>query len=90
MALIRSGLPGPRVETPPLSLENPSLARIIHILGIRQISGESFAESLPFSGRDITAGTENELQAVVIGSKKDVAPPHHRVVQLLQIGAPSS
>jgi len=30
---------------------------------------------LPFSSSDATAGTENELQAVVLGDKKDVDLP---------------
>jgi hypothetical protein len=47
-----------------------SLSRIISVLGISQSSPEMFAETLPFSLHDTTAGAENEFQTVVIGKKE--------------------
>lgn len=54
----------------------PSLELIVDILGIHaQGPRDRFIESLPFSLNDTTAGTENELQAVVVGWKGDVDLP---------------
>jgi hypothetical protein len=76
MAFIKSDLPFPGVETRPSFFESStSFPKVLHALGIRQTSGEAFAESLPFSGSDATAGTENELQAVVLGDKEYVDLP---------------
>ncbi|MFZ5572197.1 MAG: hypothetical protein ACOZF0_17500 [Thermodesulfobacteriota bacterium] len=54
----------------PTNLEN-----LINALGIRQSSPEQFIASLPFSRDDTTAGTENELQTVVIGGPNKVDLP---------------
>ncbi|MEW6380246.1 MAG: hypothetical protein AB1611_11660 [bacterium] len=51
------------------------LTRILNILQINRRSPQAFAESLPFSLNDTTAGSENELQAVVMGKKDDVDLP---------------
>ena len=54
----------------------PSLEVIVHHLGINPHGPrDPFTESLPFSLNDTTAGTENELQAVVVGWKGDVDLP---------------
>ncbi len=52
-----------------------SLEEIVELLGIDRGSSDRFAESLPFSINDTTAGSESELQAVVVGAKKDVDLP---------------
>ncbi|MDZ7667539.1 MAG: hypothetical protein U5K27_19790 [Desulfotignum sp.] len=46
-----------------------------HALEIRPGSMETFVQSLPFSFRDVTAGAENEFQAVVMGKREDVDLP---------------
>jgi hypothetical protein len=46
-----------------------------HALEIRPGSKENFVQSLPFSFRDVTAGAENEFQAVVLGKRADVDLP---------------
>lgn len=51
------------------------LRNICRVLGLPPASSGRFALSLPFSLQDATAGVENELQAVVIGSEKDVDLP---------------
>ena len=52
-----------------------SLGEIVERLGIEPASSDRFTESLPFSLNDTTAGSETELQAVVIGDKKDTDLP---------------
>ena len=53
-----------------------SVASILEDLGVRSTRGSGIViESLPFAGRDITAGSESELQAVVIGDKASVDLP---------------
>jgi hypothetical protein len=42
-------------------------AQVCRVLGIDFSSPEAFVRSLPFSGKDSTAGIENELQTVVEG-----------------------
>jgi hypothetical protein len=44
-------------------------------LGIAPTGHDSFIDSLPFSRHDTTAGSENELQAVVVGQRQDVDLP---------------
>ena len=44
-------------------------------LGVSEVSGERFCSSLPFTPDDAAAGTENELQTVVVGDRKDVDLP---------------
>jgi len=51
--------------------ERESLSRI----GVSFESAEKMAATLPFSLGDVTAGSENELQAVVIGDKDEVDLP---------------
>jgi hypothetical protein len=66
----------PRAEPLPTGVRpsfSPELIRMA--LGIGGASPHRLAECLPFSANDATAGTENELQAVVLGDKKDVDLP---------------
>lgn len=51
------------------------LLSMLDVLEVQQSSSETFSASLPFAGIDATAGTENELQAVVIGRRNDVDLP---------------
>ncbi|MGB6066222.1 MAG: hypothetical protein WBG50_15585 [Desulfomonilaceae bacterium] len=53
----------------------PSIDRIRQILGIPSPRQAGFIESIPFSPDDATAGSENELQAAVSGSKECVDLP---------------
>ena len=53
----------------------PSIDRIRQILGIPGPRQAGFIESIPFSLDDATAGSENELQAAVSGSKDCVDLP---------------
>ena len=55
--------------------EPPPMREIINLLGIDPSSAPHFQESLPFSLNDVTAGSENELQAAVLGSRHDVDLP---------------
>ncbi len=48
------------------------LSRYLNLLGMETGSPEAFAASLPFSPGDATAGAENELQAVVKGSRENI------------------
>jgi len=52
-----------------------STKKIFESLGVPQPNQKSFADSLPFSLDDITAGTETELQSVVIGNRQNVDLP---------------
>jgi hypothetical protein len=72
-----------RYETPPPSCVAPvreegeaipSLRTIMEKLDVYKLFGVS-TEDLPFSLDDTTAGSETELQAVVIGKKEDVDLP---------------
>ena len=45
---------------------------VLAMLGVRGNAGSGLLENLPFSHDDATAGVENELQAVVVGSQADV------------------
>ena len=49
--------------------------KIRETLGIPRIRAAEFAESLPFSLNDTTAGSESELQAAVIGDRANVDLP---------------
>lgn len=49
-----------------------SLSSILDILGINGLSSDTFAQSIPFTPNDTTAGSENEFQTVVIGKRGDV------------------
>src|SRR5262245_11480200 len=52
-----------------------SIRSIFDALGVRARGADVDVESLPFSANDITAGTESELQAAVIGDKRAVDLP---------------
>jgi hypothetical protein len=52
-----------------------SVRSIFEDLGLRLHGAEIKVESLPFSESDITAGSESELQAVVVGAKESVDLP---------------
>jgi hypothetical protein len=46
-----------------------------HALDIKPGSTDAFVQALPFCFRDVTAGAENEFQAVVLGKRADVDLP---------------
>jgi hypothetical protein len=48
------------------------LAGLGNMLNINTSSRDAFIASLPFSSIDTTAGSENELQVVVLGTKKNM------------------
>ncbi len=52
-----------------------SVERVREALGVPEIRSKRFAESLPFSGEDVTAGSETELQAAVAGETDCVDLP---------------
>ncbi|MFH1115340.1 MAG: hypothetical protein V1792_15625 [Pseudomonadota bacterium] len=52
-----------------------SAERVRAALGVPEIRSNRFAESLPFSGEDVTAGSETELQAAVAGESDCVDLP---------------
>ena len=53
--------------------DKPSgLLKILSVFGIARTSEEGMIELLPFSGDDVTAGSETELQTAVCGNKDDV------------------
>jgi len=62
-------------DLPSLIKKSLPLEKILRALEVRNTSSEALAESLPFSCSDVTAGAENELQAVVLGEKRDVDLP---------------
>ncbi len=51
------------------------LKKIKRALGVSEVSKDRFCLSLPFSLNDAAAGVENELQAVVVGDRRDVDLP---------------
>lgn len=58
-----------------MSGNNSDYLRIEQIrktLGIPGFRSSRFLESLPFCGHDVTAGSENELQAAVVGKREEV------------------
>ena len=56
-----------------------------------QLKSAILTESLPFTPGDITAGTENELQAVVSGKRTTVDLPHlDRAFKVLRKHCPAS
>ena len=67
----------PENKTPsiPSARAGTDLPFLYPALEIRTGSTEAFVESLPFSFRDVTAGAENEFQAVVLGKREDVDLP---------------
>jgi hypothetical protein len=67
----------PETKTPPVppARAKTDLTFLYPALEIRTGSMEAFIESLPFSFRDVTAGAENEFQAVVLGKREDVDLP---------------
>jgi hypothetical protein len=74
LILIPDPAPGEE-DLPSFIKKSPPLEKILRALEVRNMSSEALAESLPFSCSDATAGAENELQAVVLGDKKDVDLP---------------
>ncbi len=52
-----------------------SLERVRAALGVPEIRSKRFAENLPFSAEDVTAGSETELQAAVSGERTCVDLP---------------
>jgi hypothetical protein len=58
---------------PEKNVVSPRVA--LSILGVRSDDPAHLLETLPFLGGDATAGVENELQAVVVGTKADVDLP---------------
>lgn len=52
-----------------------SPSRVLAELGVDSSSAGQLARTLPFAGADATCGCENELQAVVIGSRQDADLP---------------
>ncbi len=54
------------------SADQLSIEEIRKSMGLPGLRARNFLESLPFSANDITAGSENELQAAVTGKKCDV------------------
>ncbi len=67
----------PENKRPPVrsSMTGTDLTFLYPALEIKTGSMEAFVESLPFSFRDVTAGAENEFQAVVLGKREDVDLP---------------
>jgi len=54
-----------------------NLETICNLLHVTRTNGRTLIESIPFAPGDVTAGCENELQAVVVGGERDVDP--HRM-----------
>lgn len=48
---------------------------LVDLIGRTQTPNDIQLESLPFAPGDVTAGTENELQAVVVGKRTTVDLP---------------
>lgn len=48
------------------------ILQFMELLGISDIKSASGLEKLPFTGNDATAGSENEWQVAVVGSRQDV------------------
>jgi hypothetical protein len=55
--------------------ERLSPEQVLHRLGVDGSSPDRLAATLPFAGGDATCGTENELQAVVVGPRDSVDLP---------------
>jgi hypothetical protein len=55
--------------------DSHDLTRLLSVMEIDQGSPGAFAESIPFSAGDTTAGSETELQAAVAGEKGNVDLP---------------
>ncbi len=72
MALEQRPDNGLRVLERPPEPFNASLETLVKVLGVDSGSGDRFIRSLPFCAGDATAGAENEFQAVVQGSRKDL------------------
>ncbi|MFH2093472.1 MAG: hypothetical protein ABIJ31_14025, partial [Pseudomonadota bacterium] len=54
------------------SMPRLDLPYLLDVMGIQTGSTDAFIRSLPFSIRDVTAGTENEFQTAVLGQQKDI------------------
>jgi len=74
-------MPAAQATTPTQPMPAPDagtridLAFLHHALDIRPGSRDAFVQALPFCFRDVTAGAENEFQAVVLGKREDVDLP---------------
>lgn len=64
-----------RERTSETALRPASERESLSMMGVSFESPERMAETLPFSINDVTAGSENELQAVVAGDKRQVDLP---------------
>jgi hypothetical protein len=53
----------------------PSLEKLRRALQMPDIRSDKFVEALPFSGDDVTSGSETELQAAVLGQRSCVDLP---------------
>jgi hypothetical protein len=52
-----------------------NLETICNLLHVERTTGRTFIASIPFAPGDVTAGCENELQAVVVGGDQEVDLP---------------
>jgi hypothetical protein len=62
-------------SNPELSKTPSSLSKLMNLFGISDLSDSNWVENLPFAGEDTTAGSETELQTVVIGPRDKVDLP---------------
>jgi hypothetical protein len=61
------------IHTTPEPFKSPSnLLRLMNLFGISNPVDSNWVENLPFAGEDTTAGSETELQTVVIGPRDKV------------------
>ena len=69
--------PGPRLITPsaPSPLSPPTPGEIRSYLGVEGVASGLLPDRLPFTAGDTTAGSETELQAVVMGGRETVDLP---------------
>jgi hypothetical protein len=57
-------------------MENTSyISDVLAAVGVRAVKGDCLADSLPFCGNDVTAGSESELQVAVCGDRSSVDLP---------------
>lgn len=54
---------------------SPDVTQFLNVLGIKSTTTPDWVERLPFAGPDTTAGSETELQTVVIGPRDKVDLP---------------
>ena len=64
------------IASNPNTCERPAgLMKFMNLLGIADTASASWIEKLPFVKNDTTAGTETELQTVVVGPRQAVDLP---------------